>query len=312
MLDFTRLRVLATVAREGSVTAAAEALHYAQPSVSHHLARLEAEAGVPLVQRAGRGIRLTDAGRLLAERAEEILGQVESAQTEVAAHAGLRTGRLRLVAFPSAVATIVPPAVARFGAAHPDISIALVEAEPPEALAALRRGDADVALVFEHAGPSGTDRRHVTTTPLLDEPIYVVTPATRTWPGRPDELGTYAGERWIAGCERCREHLVASCERSGFSPLIGFETDDYVAVQALVAAGVGVSTLPGLALAASRNPDVRVEPIPGERRSVLVATYGRSPAPRPVQTFLEFLRAATSLATVAAPSLRVDLGEAGV
>jgi DNA-binding transcriptional LysR family regulator len=312
MLDFTRLRVLAAVAREGSVSAAAASLHYAQPSVSHHLARLEAETGVPLVQRAGRGIRLTEAGRLLADRAEEILGQVESAHAEVAAHAGLRTGRLRLAAFPSAVATIVPPAVARFGSAHPDVGIALVEAEPPEALEALRQGEADVALVFEHADTSGTDRRHVTTTPLLDEPIYVVTPASRTWPGPSADLATYAGERWIAGCERCREHLVGSCERSGFSPVIGFETDDYVAVQALVAAGVGVSTLPGLALGASRNPDVRVEAIPGERRSVLVATYGRSPAPLPVQAFLDVLQASVPSSTFTFPTLPVDLGEVGV
>ncbi len=108
MLDVTRLRVLVAVARHGSVTAAARALNYAQPSVSHHLSRLEAETGALLTQRAGRGVRLTDAGRLLAERAEEILGRLDAAENELAAHVGLRAGRIRLAAFPSALSTLVP------------------------------------------------------------------------------------------------------------------------------------------------------------------------------------------------------------
>src|SRR5579862_5940847 len=119
MLDVTRLRVLDAVARHGSVTAAARALNYAQPSVSHHLARLEAETGAKLFQRAGRGIRLTNAGRLLAERAAEILGRLDAAETELAAHVGLREGRVRLAAFPSALGTLVPAAAARLRAQHP-------------------------------------------------------------------------------------------------------------------------------------------------------------------------------------------------
>lgn len=284
-MDLAKLRVLVAIAREGSVTAAAEALHYAQPSVSHHLARLEAEVGVPLVQRAGRGIRLTEAGRLLADRAEEILGRLSSAQAELDAHAGLRSGRLRLAAFPSALATLVPAATARFAAAHPEIVLSLREAEPPEALAALRNGDVDLALAFEHEDTSQS-LLHITTTPLLEEPLYLVTPEGH--PASP-ELSSYASERWIAGCERCREHLLAQCAKAGFTPAIGFETDDYVAAQALVAAGVGITTLPGLALAAHRNPDVRITPLPDDRRRVVAAIYGRPPAPLPVQAYLEAL-----------------------
>jgi DNA-binding transcriptional LysR family regulator len=108
MLDVTRLRVLVAVARYGSVTSAARALNYAQPSVSHHLSRLEAETGTKLIQRAGRGIRLTDAGRLLAERATEVIGRLDAAENELAVFNGLRAGRLRLAAFPSALGTIVP------------------------------------------------------------------------------------------------------------------------------------------------------------------------------------------------------------
>src|SRR5919112_6090197 len=108
MLDVNRLRVLAAVARHGSVTAAARELHYSQPSVSHHIARLEAETGAQLFQRVGRGIRLTEAGRLLAERAAEIVGRVDSAEAELSAHVGLSAGRVRVATYGSALVAILP------------------------------------------------------------------------------------------------------------------------------------------------------------------------------------------------------------
>ncbi|WP_405009370.1 LysR family transcriptional regulator [Kitasatospora sp. NBC_01539] len=296
MIDLSRLRVLVAVAREGSITAAAEALHYAQPSVSHQLAKLEAEAGVPLLQRMGRGIRLTEAGRLLVDRAEAILAQVESVHAELDELAGLRAGRVRLAAFPSALATLVPLAAARISAQHPGIQLTFVEAEPPDALSALRNNDVDVALIFEHGDQPQRDRRDTTMTPLLDEPLYMVTPADRSWDGPREELATYAETRWIAGCERCRENLVAACGRAGFSPVVEFETDDYVAVQALVAAGLGVSLLPGLTLLANRHPGVRLERMPGMRRRVVAAVYGKPPASQPAQVLLDALDA-----TICAP-----------
>ena len=152
MLDVTRLRVLVAVARHGSVTAAARELNYAQPSVSHHLARLEAETGVRLIQRAGRGIRLTDAGRLLADRAAEVLGRLDAAENELAAHAGLSAGRVRLAAFPSALGTIVPAAAAMLRAEHPGMDVRLTEAEPPEALRMLR------AATWTSPSSSGTSK----------------------------------------------------------------------------------------------------------------------------------------------------------
>src|SRR5712691_4953368 len=158
MLDVTRLRVLVAVARYGSVTAAARALNYAQPSVSHHLSRLEAETGTKLIQRAGRGIRLTDAGRLLAERAAEVIGRLDAAENELAAYTGLRAGRLRLAAFPSALGTIVPAAAAMLREHQPKADLRLTEAEPPEALRMLRAGYVDVALVFRYSpDPPGAD-----------------------------------------------------------------------------------------------------------------------------------------------------------
>lgn len=290
-MDLTRLRVLAAVAREGSVTAAARALHYAQPSVSHHLARLEAEVGVPLVVRHGRGVRVTEAGLLLARRAEEILGRVGAAREEVEALAGLAAGRVRLAAFPSALATLVPDVVARLGRDHPGLDVGLVEAEPPEALAALRRGAVEVALVFEH-DRSPADLEGLVAVPVLAERLHLVT-AQDGGPGVSGEasLEPLADADWIAGCERCRADLVARCERAGFTPRVAFETDDYVAVQALVAAGAGVSVLPGLALRAHRHPGVAVSRLPGAGRRVLAVTYGDRPPPG-ARAVVEGLRAA--------------------
>ena len=307
MLDVTRLRVLVAVARTGSVTAAARALNYAQPSVSHHLSRLEAETGALLTQRAGRGVRLTDAGRLLAERAEEILGRLDAAENELAAHVGLRAGRVRLAAFPSALSTLVPMAAARLEAENPGLDLTLAEAEPPEALRMLRAGYVDVALVFRHyqdgvtASPPGDTGEGTRSRLLLDDPIHLVTRAAagadaRTpraaddppLPPRPD-LADYAEYRWIGGCERCRTYLVWQCELAGFSPKIAFTTDDFVAVQALVAAGLGITTLPGLALRAARHPGIQAAPLPGSHRQVLAVTYGEAPEPPAVARLLDVL-----------------------
>jgi DNA-binding transcriptional LysR family regulator len=308
MLDVTRLRVLVAVARHGSVTAAARALNYAQPSVSHHLSRLEAETGALLTQRAGRGVRLTDAGRLLAERAEEILGRLDAAENELAAHVGLRAGRVRLAAFPSALSTLVPMAAARLEAENPGLDLTLAEAEPPEALRMLRAGYVDVALVFRHyqdgttVSPASDAAEGTRSRLLLDDPIHLVTrapagadthapwagghePPLPQWP----DLADYAEYRWIGGCERCRSYLVWQCELAGFSPKIAFTTDDFVAVQALVAAGLGITTLPGLALRAARHPGIQATPLPGSLRQVLAMTYGEAPEQPAVARLLDVL-----------------------
>jgi DNA-binding transcriptional LysR family regulator len=339
MLDVTRLRVLVAVARHGSVTAAARALNYAQPSVSHHLARLEAETGIKLIQRAGRGIKLTDAGRLLAERAAEVIGRLDAAENELAAYTGLRAGRLRLAAFASALGTIVPAAAAMLRGHQPGLDLRLTEAEPPEALRMLRAGYVDVALVFRYlpaardpdevrpesgpdgrdsAGPAGQEGTGIREGGgsvsgiagvaedddvgiditeglrewlILDEPVHLVTSA-RTGEQPAADLSRYARHRWIAGCDRCRAYLLRQCALAGFIPKIAFTTDDYVAVQALVAADLGVSTLPELCLRAVRHPGVKTAPLAGARRHVFAVRYGDPPDPPPVALLMEVLRTA--------------------
>jgi molybdate transport repressor ModE-like protein len=321
MVDVTRLRVLAAVARHGSVTAAAKALNYAQPSVSHHLARLEAETGTRLVERSGRGVRLTDAGRLLAGRAEEILGRLDAAEHELAAHIGQREERIRVAGFPSALATVVPAAAARLRADHPGAELLLAEAEPQGAVRMLRAGRVDVALVFSYlqqgpgppqgpaAGPEGgwrpggDEEEGVRARPLLDEPVHLVTQAGAAPPPRTagSPLAGYAEHRWIAGCERCRAHLLWQCELAGFVPQIAFTTDDVLVAQALAAAGLGVALLPDLALRAARHPGVRTEPLPGARRQVLALTYGEPPGPPAVERLLDALADAAATARKQAP-----------
>jgi len=322
----TRLRVLVAVARHGSVTAAARALNYAQPSVSHHLARLEAETGARLTQRSGRGIRLTDAGRLLAGRAEEILGRLDSAERELAAYVERREERVRLAGFPASLATIVPAALARLAAAHPGVDISLAEAEPPEAMRMLRAGQADVALVFQdardgHPVDPSPEEEGTRARLILDEPVYLVTRSAgggRPGGGRPDggrpdggrpgggkpsagqssagltDLAAHAHDPWIAGCEHSRGHLLWLCEQAGFSPRIAVSTDDHVAAQALVAAGLGVTILPGLALHAARHPGISAQPLAGARRHVLVLTYGEPPDPPAVERLIEALTLAAA------------------
>jgi len=208
MLDVTRLRVIDAVARTGSVTAAARDLHYSQPSVTHHLGRLEESTGAQLLQRIGRGIRLTPAGQLLADRAAEILGRIEAADAELSAHVGLTAGRVRLAGFSSAIASLVPPAVATLADRHPGLQISLTDAHPADALELLRGGKIEVAIIFRYdesePEPDGVRLHH-----LLDDPMYLL--SDRGTGG----LASLREATWIAGCERCRGHLLALCATAG-------------------------------------------------------------------------------------------------
>ncbi|WP_408896350.1 LysR family transcriptional regulator [Nocardioides sp. R1-1] len=279
MIDLRRLEALVAVHRTGSVSGAAAQLHYGQPTISHHLRRLEAETGSVLLQRVGRGIRLTPEGERLARRGEEILGLLARAEAELAAATSLQSGRVRLAAFPSGAATLVPDAIALLAGRHPGIRLDLVEAEPPEAYELLRAGRVDLALTFAY--PDQPEPEQVTSVPVLDDPLHLVTAAAGAPAAGPVALDAYAGSDWITGCERCRRELLSLCADAGFTPTIAFASDDYVAVQSLVASGLGVTVLPGLALRAHQHRDVVRSPLSAHRR-VQLSTYGAPPRPAAV------------------------------
>lgn len=278
MFDAAGLRVMRAIAEEGSFTAAAQALGYTQPAVSQMVRRLEQRAGTVLVERAGRGIRFTEAGSLLARRAAEILDLLEEAEAEVVAIAGLQAGRVRLMAFPSSSATLVPRALAALRVSHPAVTVQFSEAEPPESLAALRAGAVDLAVAFSYEGTDPgrgeDDLEGLVVIDILTDPVMLVLPRDHELAGADEvDLAELSGERWIAGCPRCRGHLLTLADGAGFDPDVTFETEDYVAVLGLVAAGLGVALVPQLILTTVSHPDVVARPVsPPSRRVVQVVT----------------------------------------
>ncbi|MGH3343065.1 MAG: LysR family transcriptional regulator [Carbonactinosporaceae bacterium] len=270
MIEARHLRVLREVARTGSYSAAAHALGYTQPAISQQMKALERSLGTVLVARVGRVMRLTEAGETLARHAVTILAGVSAAEEEVAAIAGLRAGRVRLVSFPSGSATLVPAALARVSERHPGVRISLVEAEPPDSIALLRAGECDVALTFSYPEiDDGSDElaspekvADLARRPLFTDPLFALLPARHPVAQRGRvRLADLAGERWIAGCASCRGQLIKACTAGGFTPDIAFATDDYVAVQSLVAAGLGVALVPGLVRVAVQHDDLVARPV---------------------------------------------------
>jgi DNA-binding transcriptional LysR family regulator len=287
MLSLVQLRVLDAVRRHGSVTAAARELHYTQPSLSHHLSRLEAQTGTRLLQRVGRGIRLTEAGRLLADRSAEIIGRVDSATTELSTLVGLNAGRVRLAGFASVMSSLVPQAAAVLARRHPRLELGLTDTHPEDALQLLRAGQVDVAVIFRY-DETAPEEDGVRLIHLLDDPLYLLTTGGGT------TLVEHKETPWIAGCERCRSHLVEICEQAGFPPRLAYTTDDMVVMQSLVAAGMGVTTIPGLALQAHRHPAIIATRLPVPPRQIYAATYGDPPDPPATAALLAALTQAAA------------------
>ncbi|MBT2441502.1 LysR family transcriptional regulator [Streptomyces sp. ISL-36] len=295
MIEARHLRVLRAVAATGSFSAAARELGCTQPAVSQQMKALESSAGTPLLIRTGREMRLTQAGEALVRHASGILAGLTAAEEEVAAIAGLRAGRVRLVSFPSGSSTLVPTALAALRAAHPGTRVSLVEAEPPRSVEMLRDGDCDVALAFRYgAGPAEWD--DLVVRPLLaDRLVGLVPEAHRLADAESVGIAELAEESWIAGCPRCRRQLVEVCEEAGFTPRIDFATDDYPAVVGLVGAGLGVAVLPELAIESVRPKGARtvaVEPAV-EREIVALTLPDLAQVPAVAATLDELSRAAT-------------------
>jgi DNA-binding transcriptional LysR family regulator len=297
MLDVKRLRVLREVARQGSFSAAAEALSYTQSAISQQVAALERETGSTLVERGARGIRMTDAGEALVRHADAILTRICDAEAELEAIAGLRGGTVRLASFATAGSTFVPHAIATFHERYPEVEISLKESDPEDSVPALKAGQLDIAILFEPHGAG--DLSDVEKVHLLEDPMSVVLPENHPQAAKAKiRLKDLADENWVQSTMSCPCSLIVTdeCRSAGFEPRVAFESDDYLTVQGLVAAGVGVAMIPSLGLAAYR-PDIAIRPVTGvpPKRDIVAASLPggrRSPA---TQAMLDVLLEAAKL-----------------
>ncbi|MQS11818.1 LysR family transcriptional regulator [Streptomyces kaniharaensis] len=262
MLDVRRLRLLRELAHLGTIAAVAEALSFSPSAVSQQLSVLEKEAGVPLLERTGRRVALTPAGRNLVRHAEAVLARLEQADAELAhARQGL-AGPLRIGTYPSAARAIIPAVLAELAGWHPDLEPMVTEVDPAAVAAALRAGELDIALVHEYdLVPADPEPGLAVTRPVFTEPMYL---AAR-------KPGTVAEQRtapWILSPRGtlCHTMAVRACESAGFAPRIRHQIDDFTTVLALVAAGQGVALVPHLGTA-QPPPGVVLTRLPMYRRT---------------------------------------------
>jgi molybdate transport repressor ModE-like protein len=285
MLDLKRLRVLAEVARRGSFSGAADALYLSQSAVSQQVATLEREVGLSLLERTNGGPKLTDAGRTLVDHGEAAIARLEEAEQEVAAIAGLEGGELRIASFPTASAILLTEALAEFSGSHPNVRLSVTEAEPEQSLPMLHAAEIDLALTFDYTTLPAKDDRDVDRDLLLTESMYVALPRDHPLAGADRvRLADLADEAWVCGTRpsSCSQAVVETCRAAGFEARIAFESDEYPVLQGYVAAGLGYTLLPDLALPTLRS-DLVVRPTKpaAPKRRVWAATRvegARSPA----------------------------------
>ena len=292
MLDVRRLRVLREVARRGSFSAAAEALSFTQPAISRQIAALELEAGTRLVDRRARGVRLTPAGELLLGHADVILDRLARAETQLEALAGLAGGRLRLGAFGTANATLIPLAIRAFAAEYPAVELRLVEGWSSELVARMLAGEVDLAVLATDPAEEEIELEH-----LMDDPLYVALAADHPLAGEPAlRMADLRDETWIESHRGASEGALIDAARSaGFEPRIGIEAGNWLGKQGLVAAGVGITLVPSVALATIRE-DVVLRSLGGDGpvRRLFLATEAcghRAPAVEPMKAILRTVAA---------------------
>ncbi|MGW2490017.1 LysR family transcriptional regulator [Streptomyces sp. NPDC001606] len=273
MLNLERLRTLDALARHGSVSAAADALHVTTSAVSQQLGKLEREVGQQLLAKNGRGVRLTDAGRLLAEHTARILSQVELAESDLEAHRGQVVGELRLSAFPTAARGLFPAALGALRSAHPGLRVRSSELEPERGIAAVVRGDLDLAVVLDWYNKPMPVPDGLVKAPLLDDPADVAMPAGHRFADRAEvDLTDFAEDEWITWGEGefCHEWLMFTLRSKGVEPIVGHRAGETHTQLGLVAAGLGVCIAPLLGRHPVPEGVVLVPVRPRVRRHVYV------------------------------------------
>jgi DNA-binding transcriptional LysR family regulator len=292
------IRVLCEVAVQGSFSAAADALGLTQSAVSQHIAALERQAGLPLVERGTRPAALTDAGHALVRHGRAVTAHLDSAEQELAEIGGRRGSRLRFGSFPTALTTFVPPALARLRRELPATALTVVDDHMQGLLPRLTDGELDLAVIFEHQPVGGTTTGPFGRVHLFDDPFQVVLPHGHpVGVGRDAvDLADLAEETWIGGRPGSAWFTIVrhSCRAAGFDPRVSLTSDDYRAVLAFVAAGLGVAVVPGLAVArATPGVDVRRVRAGAPVRRISVAHPEGPFTPPAVQSMIGILEAVT-------------------
>ena len=292
MLDVRRIRVLREVVSGGSFSAAAEALHLSQSAVSQQVAALERETGMQLLERTSDGPRLTPAGEALMAHGDAVIARLDEAERELAEIAGLEGGRLRVVSFPTASATIMTRALSEFRRVYPQVELEFAEGEPEDSFPALRRGDFDIAVVFDYPDFPLDFGRDAEAEQIYEEPMRVaLSPGHPLAAAQAVRVKDLAKEDWLCGAlpSSCRSQVIELCRRAGFEPRISFQSEDYEVIKGFVASGLGVSVLPEFA---GDHPGIELReivPVPPVRRvwAVTRASESRSPA---AEKMLDVLR----------------------
>jgi DNA-binding transcriptional LysR family regulator len=277
-ITLTGLKVLREVAARGSFTAAAQGLGYTQSAISRQVAGLEEAAGTPLFERTARGVRLTSAGDVLLQRAGTVLDEVGAARQELVGMAEPATGPLRVGAFPTAVAALVPRAMAALRTRQSGVRISLREGGTPTQLKRLSSGSLDVAVIGFLPGGEATRDRRISLEPLIDDPLLLaVGPQHPLARRRAVDLDDLAGESWIAASTDASDTMIGAWQWADWRPRVDLIAKEWTAKLGLVAAGLGVTLVPGLAAAAVR-PDValtRIRSGPASRQVLIATRSGR-------------------------------------
>jgi DNA-binding transcriptional LysR family regulator len=292
MLDVRRLRVLREVIARGSFSAAAESLHLSQSAVSQQIAVLEREVGLPLLERTSDGPKLTAAGEALMEHGDAVICRLEEAEREIAQIAGLEGGKLRLSSFSTASATLMTRALSLFRQRFPNVELEFTEDDPEQTFPALKRGDSDLAVLFDYPAFPLDFSRDVEAELIYEEPMRVALP-----PGHPlaaaksVRIEDLAEEDWLCGAmpSSCRFQVINLCREAGFEPRITFQSEDYGVIKGFVAGGLGVSILPELA---GGHPGIELRPVRGRKpvRRVWAVTRESEARPPAAEQMLGVLR----------------------
>jgi molybdate transport repressor ModE-like protein len=310
VLSLERLRVLQAVARHGSVTAAAAELRVTTSAVSQQLAKLERESGTTLVERSGRGIRLTDAGHLLAGHASAILSMAEIAQADVNARAGTVAGRLVLASLPSATRGLAAPALRQLADAHPALRVELTEADTSESIPALVQGAADLVIAYDWPNAPLAAPEGLTKTLLTEDLADVAVPAGHrvaaglaAGGGGAVRLADLGPGPWICGTPgtSCHDWLTFTLRSAGVEPRLAHTANEYATQLSLVAAGLGIAVMPRLGRGQVPAGVAMISVEPALRRNIYAlwrTTAARRPA---IAAAVSALRAAAAREPTAAP-----------